>query len=78
MTEWWAGKIVGVAKMSQRKIVMEERGVHPQLGFNSDKPNLMAGASTYKPQSSNNVPVICSNMAPSAEEEASCSLVDKM
>lgn len=77
-TEWWAGKIVGVATMRQRNIAMEERGVNPQLGFNSNKLNLMTGAARYKPESSGNVLVTCGHLAPSTEEEAGCSLADKL
>lgn len=64
--------------MRQRNIVMVERGLDPQVGFDSNKLNLMTRAARYKPESSNNVVATCSHSAPSTEEEAGYALADKL
>lgn len=63
--------------MRQINTVMEERGMDPQLDFNSNELSLMAGTSRYKPQSPNNMLATCAHVAPPTEEEAGCSLVNK-
>jgi len=64
--------------MRQRTIIMEERGVDPQLDFNSVKLNLITGAARYKPRSSNNVAATWGHLVPSTEEDTSCSVADEL